>query len=343
MSYFRNGILGSGNKGGSATRSTALTKLRPLGLAMAIASAAVSPMSTALAAPSVGAAAVEAKGIQTGAYTYPGHGSVNTHWIETSAGVIVIDVQRDLGHAKEALEAVKRLNKPVLAVLVTHGHPDHYAGIGLFKAQWPGATVWSSKTTYDTIKDDHYGFNKLAAELAGGNFPDPVVLPDRTFADNETLTIGGLQIVTREMGQAESSGATVYYLPETGDLYAGDLVLNRMHGFFYEGESLKNLAVLDRLGTLFPTARTVHPGHGRAGPATELIARHRDYIVQARKLTASALAESGEIATVRATVVQSLKTKYPGFGIPGGQPDMIEVSVQGLIDELTAPIQSPVR
>lgn len=317
--------------------------LRPIAFAIAIATSAMSPFASAQSASAAERPVAEAKGIRTGVYTYAGHGSVNTHWITTPAGVIVIDVQRDLDHARQALDAVKRLNKPVLAVLVTHGHPDHYAGIGLFKAQWPAATVWSSKTTYDTIKNDHYGFNKLAAELAKGNFPDPVVLPDRTFADDETLVIGGVQVVSREMGKAESNGATVFYLPATGDLYAGDLVLNRMHGFFYEGASLENLTVLDRLSSLFPNARTLHPGHGNAGPAAEVIARHRDHIVQARYMAARALAKSGNTATVRSEVVRSLKAKYPSFGIPGGQPDMIEVSVKGLLDELSTPTQTPVR
>lgn len=318
-------------------------KFRAIGLAIAIATFSLSPLAETRPSPVADRASTLAKEIRTGAYTYAGHGSVNTDWIMTPGGVIVIDVQRDLYHARQAVNVIKRMGKPVLAVLVTHGHPDHYAGIGLFKAEWPAATVWSSKTTYDTIQDDHYGFNKLAAELAKGNFPNPVVLPDRTFADNETLVIGGVQFVTREMGKAESNGATVFYVPATGDLYAGDLVLNRMHGFFYEGATLENLAVLDRLGTLFPNAKTLHPGHGSAGPAAELIATHRDYIVHARKLAARALAKSGNAQTVHAEMVRSLKAKYPGFGIPGGQPDMIEVSVKGLLDELSTPTQTPIR
>jgi glyoxylase-like metal-dependent hydrolase (beta-lactamase superfamily II) len=281
--------------------------------------------------------------IRTGAYTYAGHGSVNTHWISTPKGVIVIDVQRDLDHARQALEAVKRLRQPVLAVLVTHGHPDHYAGIGLFKTQWPDAVVWSSQSTYDTIKNDHYGFNKLAAELAKGNFPDPVVLPDRTFADNATLSIGGVSVATREMGRAEANSSTVYYVPATGDLYAGDLVLNRMHGFFYEGATLENLAVLDRMATLFPSAKTLHAGHGSSGPAPELLARHRHYIIQARSLAARALAATGSSKAAQAAVVRSLKTQFPSFGIPGGQPDMIEVSVDGLFRELAQPTEAPVK
>lgn len=288
-------------------------------------------------------AAEPAAALRTGAYTYAGHGTVNTHWIETRNGIIVIDVQRDLGHAKEALAAVKRLKKPVLAVFVSHAHPDHYAGVGIFKDAFPNAATWSSKLTLDTIRKDHYGFNKLALELAKGNFPDPVVLPDLIFKDNDTLTIDGVRIVTREMGQAESNGATVFYLPATGDLYPGDLVLNRMHGFFNEGATLANLAVLDRMRTLFPLAKTLHPGHGTTGPVAEILARHREYILSARQLTADALARQENSSGAQRKVMQALQKRYPSFGIPGGQPDMLEVSVKGLFQELAAPEQLPVK
>ncbi|MEL6363177.1 MAG: hydrolase, partial [Pseudomonadota bacterium] len=56
-----------------------------------------------------GADAGFAQEYETGHYTYEGHGSVNTHWIETYDSVIVIDVQRDTMHADEALQAVKAL------------------------------------------------------------------------------------------------------------------------------------------------------------------------------------------------------------------------------------------
>lgn len=100
--------------------------------------------------------------LATGTYTYPGPGTVNTHWIETrGGGLVMIDVQRDLAHAREALAAVRRTGKPVRAVLVTHGHPDHYVGLGVFKEAFPDAVIWASRATAETIRTDPYGFNKL--------------------------------------------------------------------------------------------------------------------------------------------------------------------------------------
>jgi glyoxylase-like metal-dependent hydrolase (beta-lactamase superfamily II) len=68
---------------------------------------------------------------KTGVWTYPGTGTVNTYWIETlGGGLVVIAVQRDLVHAGQALKAVKAVGKPVRAILITHAHPDHDTGLG---------------------------------------------------------------------------------------------------------------------------------------------------------------------------------------------------------------------
>lgn len=278
-----------------------------------------------------------------GTYTYDGPGSVNTFWIDAGDSLVVVDVQRDLDHAREALAAVRAVGKPVAAVLITHGHPDHYTGLGLFKEAFPEAVAYASPVTDYTIREDPYGFNAYVQELTPEAAPDAFVPADRVFGDGATLRVGGVEVVTREMGPAEANSATVFYLPATGDLFAGDLVLNRMHGFFLDERSDAQLAVLDRVRVLFPNVRTLHPGHGPAGPAADLLDRQRDYIVTARALAASEIAAHGVTDEGETRVAAALRARYPDHGRPAGQPDMIELSVAGLFAELAHPDERPVR
>ncbi|MEJ6393838.1 MBL fold metallo-hydrolase [Gymnodinialimonas sp. 2305UL16-5] len=271
----------------------------------------------------------------TSRYTYSGHGSVNTHWIETPSSVIVIDVQRDTFHAAEALNAVKAIGKPVSAILVTHGHPDHYTGLEQFRAQWPGVPIYASPETIRVVETDHYGYHQVVRELAPDAAPSEFVVPDRPIELNETLAIDGVTIETREMGPSEATSATVFYLPETQELYAGDTVLNQMHGFLYEERSGEVLDTLQRMRVLFPEAQVIHPGHGDPGAAMALMDAHEDYTETARRLVAELMSDAMSAEQIIADVTQSLQLGYPNYQIPGGQPDMIELSVGGVLAELT--------
>jgi glyoxylase-like metal-dependent hydrolase (beta-lactamase superfamily II) len=281
--------------------------------------------------------------IRIGRYGWTGPGAVNTWWIETPRSVIVIDLQRDLTHARHALAAVQAIGKPVTHVLITHGHPDHYAGIGLFKQAFPAATVWSSAATLATIRDDHYGFNALLQRLAPGEFPDPVVPPDRVFADNATLELDGVRIVTREMGPSDANSMTAFYLPESGDLLAGDIVLPGMHLFFLEGASREWLGSIDRLRVLFPRALRLHPGHGESGEPAALGESVRGYVATARDLAARAMLEDGATDAARKRVADALLARYPAHGFPANLDNMIEIGLGGLFRELSRADQAPAR
>jgi glyoxylase-like metal-dependent hydrolase (beta-lactamase superfamily II) len=283
-----------------------------------------------------------APAIKVNRYSWDGPGSVNTYWIETANGIVVIDLQRDLTHASEALEQIKAVGKPVTDILVTHGHPDHCAGIGLFKTAFPGVKAWSSATTRDTIINDAYGFNALLQKMTPDQFPNPVIGPDAAFEDNTTLEIDGLTIVTREMGKGDANSATAYYLPQTGDLFAGDLLLTQMHLFFIEQASTEWLGQLDLAEILFPHAKMAYPGHGEPGAPATRLAEQREYISEARRIAANAIANGDASEATQKTVIDAILKRFPAHRFPVNLDTMMQMSIAGLFGELSKPGRTPV-
>ena len=61
--------------------------------------------------------------------TGPETALVNAYLVETGEGVAVaVDGTLAVSDGRALRERVRSLGKPLLAVLVTHAHPDHYGG-----------------------------------------------------------------------------------------------------------------------------------------------------------------------------------------------------------------------
>jgi glyoxylase-like metal-dependent hydrolase (beta-lactamase superfamily II) len=170
-----------------------------------------------------------------------------------------------------------------------------------------------------------------------------VVGPEREIGENETLVIDGVSIVTREYGRSDANSMTVLYLPDSGHLFTGDIILSGMHGFFYEGASSEWLPSLDRLALQFPRAKRLHPGHGEPRAPATLIAQQRDYIVAARAIASAHITRLGATEQAQALTVADLKKRFPNLGNPVGLPNMLELSTQGLFKELAAPALQPLK
>ncbi len=77
-------------------------------------------------------------------YTAVGYGVSPSSMIVGDNGLIIVDTQIDTTAAQEVLAAFREIsNKPVAAIIFTHGHGDHTSGAEVFVAAGEEVAVWS--------------------------------------------------------------------------------------------------------------------------------------------------------------------------------------------------------
>ncbi|MEZ4399845.1 MAG: MBL fold metallo-hydrolase [Kofleriaceae bacterium] len=252
---------------------------------------------------------------------YPASESdVNAYVISDGAGAIVIDATRTPSDGAAVAARVRTRTDGPVTVLITHGHPDHFLGLGALRAAFPDARFVVARPE---IKDDIIG---MATWMTGqGWLAQLPAMQPRTAAhpdgfdyagqlqvlDQPRLTLPGgaaLELATAYPA-TEAAHMTTAYSADANALFTGDLAYRDVHLWLGVGVTRAAAAAwqatLDQLASTWsPRHPTVYPGHG-APTDTGVFAADRRYIDDILAITA-------EAATDQAAIDQMI-ARYPGY------------------------------
>lgn len=206
----------------------------------------------------------------------------NAYLIETEKGVIAVDATMTIAESEKLRAELESLHKPLLAVLITHGHPDHYGGItGLVKND--KVPIVSSQEVDRMIRRDDAA-KGLALKAAGIQWAEPRTFPNTTLESGKSVTFGGLRFTVYDAGAGESHADSYWIMEDTQKVaFVGDLALNHVNAFLADGHSKAWLQKLPALKTRLQTlgVTKVYPGHGDSG-GLELFDWTRAYVERYR-------------------------------------------------------------
>ncbi|WP_129671915.1 MBL fold metallo-hydrolase [Candidatus Chloroploca sp. Khr17] len=201
---------------------------------------------------------------------------VHAYIVELENSVVLVDATLALSSASEFRAKAEALGKPLKAVLMTHGHPDHYVGLAKF-ADLPR---YGSQGCLDFAIREDVAKAAIAKYLFGDDFPDERVFPDQIISDGFTITFDGVTFTFTDLGPAESDSDGMWSFEKDGVLHAfvGDTVANHTHCFFRDGHTPNWLRALDRLEKELPDNALLYIGHGATPSSKEIIEWQRGYI-----------------------------------------------------------------
>jgi len=197
---------------------------------------------------------------------------VNTAFIVTDIGVIVIDtgISRRYGEQQRAAIA-KVTDKPILAVYLTHHHPDHFLG----NQAYEDTKIYALADTTNSIKLEGENFRTNMYRLVGDWMRGTeIILPtDKLKAGKQTIGNHELEFISVN---GHTASDLVIYDHTTGVIFTGDLVFSQRTSTTPHANVdkwRKTLEILKKIPFKF-----LVPGHGDIATSVKPIDETSDYL-----------------------------------------------------------------
>ena len=183
--------------------------------------------------------------VTDGVYSAVGFDGANSIMIEGDDGIIIVDTLSTYEAAKKVISEFRKItDKPVKAIIYTHGHLDHVHGTGAFLEEGEDIEIYAHESHVDfyinensvlgpgaTTRSIHAAGAMLPSEGPDarnmGVFPPMLpgtiayVAPTQTFSDELEVEIAGVKLKMVFVA-GESSDQIYIWLPDKEVLLIGD-------------------------------------------------------------------------------------------------------------------------
>src|SRR5215471_15757789 len=260
--------------------------------------------------------------------------NVNSYLVEAESGVVVVDANLLVSDIEALRARLRALKKPLLAILVTHPHPDHFNGVAAL-VQDREVPVYAAATVGKVIEQIAEAKREQWSPVYGPEWPAETYYPDSLLADGDRVQLGELTFTVRELGPAESHADSYFLLAADGRApvaFTGDLAFHGTHPYTADGHSASWLAALDTLADELAGVGTLYPGHGDpAGPG--VLAGQRRYLMHYREIVRRlSCGEPTVPPSARAELDRAMEAFLPGAPLTW----MIGLGADAVAGELAA-------
>jgi glyoxylase-like metal-dependent hydrolase (beta-lactamase superfamily II) len=240
-------------------------------------------------------------------------------WVPTSSTLIygrrdavLVDALLTVEQTQALVEWVAASGKNLTTIYVTHGHGDHFFGLGALLNRFPNARAVA---TPDVVKV----MRKQASPEYVATFWKPrypTQIPERLVIAEElkgnVIDLEGHELVAVEVGHTDTDHTTCLHVPSVDLVVAGDAAYNDVHLYLAEsnGQTRKEwIAALDKIETLKP--RAVIAGHKKAekDDSPRIIEETRQYIRDFESLA--------KMTTTARELYDKMLEVYPDRANPG--------------------------
>jgi len=240
-------------------------------------------------------------------------------WVPTSATLIygkrdavLVDAFLTVEQARALVEWVAASGKKLTTIYITHGHGDHFFGVGALLDRFPNAKAVATPKVLKVMRQ------QTAPEYVASfwNVRFPSQIPQRLVLAEElkgnVIDLEGCDLVVVEVGHTDTDHTTCLHVPSVGLVVAGDAAYNDVHLYLMESNVQTRrewIAALDTIETLKP--RAVIAGHKKPekDDSPRIIEETRQYIRDFERVA--------EMTTTARELYDKMLELYPDRANPG--------------------------
>jgi glyoxylase-like metal-dependent hydrolase (beta-lactamase superfamily II) len=225
---------------------------------------------------------------------------------------VLVDAFMTVKQSNALADWVASKGKNPTTIYITHGHGDHWFGVGTLLERFPNARVVATPNTVKVMRQNASPEALDGAWKPGfpGQIPDKLVIAEEL--DGSVIDLEGNELVAVELGHTDTDHTTCLNVPSIGLVVAGDAAYNDVHLYLAESNAQKRqewIAALDKIESLNP--RAVVASHKRPGRDDDprIIEETRQYIRDFDRLA--------ETTTTAQELYDKMLELYPNRVNPG--------------------------
>ena len=206
--------------------------------------------------------------------------AVNAYLVETENGAVAVDATLTVSESRALRAELEVLHKPLLAVLLTHPHGDHVAGVTelVGSSEVPIFALPSvEKVMRETEEEKHAQWGPVF----GDEWIPKWTYPNRFVEDRQTIKFDGVTYRVHDLGPGGDSDANSVWIIKNGGprvAFTGDIAFNGTHSYIADGHVLAWLANLENARALLADVERIYPGHG-GGASLDLLESQKAYLL----------------------------------------------------------------
>src|SRR5246127_366536 len=201
---------------------------------------------------------------------------------------VLVDAFMTVKQANALADWIAAKGKNLTTIYITHGHGDHWFGVGTLLERFPNAKAVAMPNAVKVMRQNASPeFLRTVWKAAfPGQIPDRPVIAEELKGN--VIDLEGQELVAVELGHTDTDNTTCLDVPSIGLVVAGDAAYNDVHLYLAESNAQTRrewISALDKIESLDPRAVVATHKRPENDDSPGIIEQTRQYIRDFERLT----------------------------------------------------------